>query len=119
MSKMRTYFSAEAIVIVQQGHLKDIKTILVEKCEVKIRLDFVAVPAKEEWGTADSLKHISSKIKVSLEKTEQFAFVECFVTFCAKRIRGITSEFQYNFQKAGKTEVLLWKVPLALLCHSA
>ncbi len=55
----------EAIVIVQEGHQADIRTALVELCEVKIKLDFVEIPLGEDWGTADSLRFIKDKITVS------------------------------------------------------
>ena len=58
----------EAIVIVQEAHLADIRSALEEQCEVKIKLDFVTIPAGEDWGTADSLRHIRDKIKVRLLK---------------------------------------------------
>ena len=54
----------EAIVIVQEGHQADIRTALVELCEVKIKLEFVEIPLGEDWGTADSLRFIKDKIKV-------------------------------------------------------
>ena len=63
-----TIFLTEAIVVVQEAHLADIRSALEEQCEVKIKLDFVTIPAGEDWGTADSLRHIRDKIKVRLLK---------------------------------------------------
>ena len=48
--------------------MADIRSALEEQCEVKIKLDFVTIPAGEDWGTADSLRHIREKIKVRLLK---------------------------------------------------
>lgn len=56
-------------MIVQETHLADIRSALVEQCEVKIKLDFVTIPANEDWGTADSLRHIKDKIKVRPQKS--------------------------------------------------
>ena len=63
-------FVAEAIVIVQETHLADIRSALIEQCEVKIKLDFVPISGGEDWGTADSLRHIRDKIKVRLHMSK-------------------------------------------------
>ena len=34
-------------------------------CDVKMKLEFVGIPDDEDWGTADSLRHIGDKIKVN------------------------------------------------------
>ncbi|CAG9138528.1 unnamed protein product [Plutella xylostella] len=33
-----------------------------EKCPLKIKYELIVIPADEDWGTADSLKHISSRV---------------------------------------------------------
>ena len=37
-------------------------------CDVKMKLEFVGIPDDEDWGTADSLRHIGDKIKVNSTK---------------------------------------------------
>jgi len=52
----------EAIVLVLASYLAE-ATKLLKLCEVKIKLDLVAVPDQEFLGTADSLRLIKDKIK--------------------------------------------------------
>ena len=56
----------EAIVIVTESHHAAIRKSLVEICQVKIDLDFVPIPDGENWGTADSLRHIAGKIETDM-----------------------------------------------------
>ncbi|XP_059059720.1 translation initiation factor eIF-2B subunit gamma [Achroia grisella] len=37
-------------------------TSALEKCPLKIKYTLVSIPSEEDWGTADSLKHISNRI---------------------------------------------------------
>lgn len=44
----------------------EVQTAL-ERCNLSIRIDFVAIPpGKDDWGTADSLHFISEKIKADV-----------------------------------------------------
>lgn len=47
---------------------EDKSTILsaLEKCPLKIKYDLVVIPSDEDWGTADSLKHISNRLVTDL-----------------------------------------------------
>ena len=62
----------EAIIVVPETALANIQKALTEVCEVKMRLDFVAIPAAEDWGTADTLRHIKDKIMV---RVYQFQYI--------------------------------------------
>lgn len=53
----------EAIVIVLDSYFAEAQKLLVEICDVKMRLDFVSIPDQAYMGTADSLRHIKDKIK--------------------------------------------------------
>lgn len=59
-------FIAEAIVIVLSSYHAEAQKLLVEVCDVKMRLDFVSIPDQDYMGTADSLRYIRDKIKVIL-----------------------------------------------------
>ncbi|XP_045493551.1 translation initiation factor eIF-2B subunit gamma [Colias croceus] len=37
-----------------------------EKCPLKIKYELIVIPADEDWGTANSLKHISSRVTTDL-----------------------------------------------------
>lgn len=37
-----------------------------EKCPLKIKYDLIVIPSDEDWGTANSLKHISSRVTTDL-----------------------------------------------------
>ncbi|KAI0207617.1 Translation initiation factor eIF-2B subunit gamma [Lamellibrachia satsuma] len=56
----------EALVVVLESTRADIEKALVEICDVKIKLDFVAIPNSQDWGTADTLRHIRDRIKTDL-----------------------------------------------------
>lgn len=47
---------------------EDKSTILsaLEKCPLKIKYEPIVIPSDEDWGTADSLKHISSRLVTDL-----------------------------------------------------
>ncbi|XP_053394103.1 translation initiation factor eIF-2B subunit gamma-like [Mercenaria mercenaria] len=53
----------EAIVIVLDSYCAEAQKLLVEICDVKMRLDFVSIPDQDYMGTADSLRYIKDKIK--------------------------------------------------------
>ena len=53
-----------AIVIVTEDHNAAIQKALADIPQVKISLEFVAIPAdSNDWGTAQSLRHIAPRIK--------------------------------------------------------
>jgi len=54
----------DAIVIVPDSAKGDVVKIP-ERFGLTIRLDVVGIPAQEEWGTADSLRHIGDKLSGS------------------------------------------------------
>ena len=47
-------------------HIKSEVQTALEPCGLKIRLDIVTIPAAEDWGTADTLRFLSDRIKVCL-----------------------------------------------------
>lgn len=53
----------EVIVVVQEAVKSETEAIL-EDCGLKLRLDVFGIPVNEDWGTADSLRHIADFIKV-------------------------------------------------------
>ncbi|KAL4235545.1 Eukaryotic translation initiation factor 2B [Mactra antiquata] len=53
----------EAIVIVLSSYCAEAQKLLVEVCDVQMRLDFVSIPDQDYMGTADSLRYIRDKIK--------------------------------------------------------
>ncbi|XP_064625401.1 translation initiation factor eIF2B subunit gamma-like [Lineus longissimus] len=56
----------EMIIVVLKSQRKQIERALVEQCQIKAKLDFVGIPDDDDWGTADSLRHIKDKIKCDL-----------------------------------------------------
>lgn len=58
--------SASDTILVVVEHIKSEVQIALEPCGLKIRLDIVTIPAAEDWGTADTLRFLSDKIKVCL-----------------------------------------------------
>lgn len=55
----------DAIVIVYDSYKDEVRKILKERCSVTMKLDFVGIPDTEDWGTADSLRHVRDKISAS------------------------------------------------------
>ncbi|XP_070564371.1 translation initiation factor eIF2B subunit gamma-like isoform X2 [Ptychodera flava] len=53
----------EAIVVCLDSTSTDIKNALTNVYDIKLTLDIVGIPNDEDWGTADSLRHIKDKIK--------------------------------------------------------
>jgi len=47
-------------------HIKSEVQTALEPCGLKIRMDIVSIPAAEDWGTADTLRFLSDRIKVCL-----------------------------------------------------
>lgn len=52
----------DCIVIVQESVRSDVQQAL-DGCNLSLELDIVGIPAGEDWGTADSLRHIHEKIE--------------------------------------------------------
>ena len=48
-----------------ESSLHDIQRSLSNN-NVRIKLDMVGIPDNEDWGTAESLRHIKDKIKVCI-----------------------------------------------------
>lgn len=69
--------SSEVIVITTKEVQKMMSTDLKLKMDVKMKLDFVCIPEDEDMGTADALRHIQPKIKVSRMQTlkQLFSYV--------------------------------------------
>lgn len=55
----------ETIVVVLDEDKSNILNAL-EKCPLKIKYELIAIPSEEDWGTANSLKHISSRVTADL-----------------------------------------------------
>ena len=53
-------------MIVLDSFCMEAKKLLVEICQVKMRLDFVSIPEQDYMGTADSLRYIKDKVKVRM-----------------------------------------------------
>ncbi|KAK7101338.1 translation initiation factor eIF2B subunit gamma-like [Littorina saxatilis] len=65
VSMLERHGFPEAIVVVPKMYEDEIRTALTDTCGVKMRLDFVSVPDLDEWGTAQMLRHVRSKIPES------------------------------------------------------
>ena len=52
------------IIITLESVGKDLRQKLKSCGEIKLELDIVTIPNDEDWGTAESLRHIRDKIKV-------------------------------------------------------
>ncbi|CAH1772663.1 unnamed protein product [Owenia fusiformis] len=55
----------EVILVVTETYKQDFQKVL-EMCDLKLKLDIVPIPDEEDWGTADSLRHIKDKIKTDV-----------------------------------------------------
>ncbi|CAG4937875.1 unnamed protein product [Colias eurytheme] len=55
----------ETMVLVLDEDKSSILSAL-EKCPLKIKYELIVIPADEDWGTANSLKHISSRVTTDL-----------------------------------------------------
>ncbi|XP_038210697.1 translation initiation factor eIF-2B subunit gamma [Zerene cesonia] len=55
----------ETIVLVLDEDKSSILSAL-EKCPLKIKYELIVIPSDEDWGTANSLKHISSRVTTDL-----------------------------------------------------
>ena len=58
-------FFSETLVVVLDEDKSNILNAL-EKCPLKIKYELIVIPSDEDWGTADSLKHISSRVTTDL-----------------------------------------------------
>lgn len=57
--------STDIIVITRQSWLDQIHNALsVDAGSIVARLEMVGIPDQEDWGTADSVRHIADKIRV-------------------------------------------------------
>ena len=56
-------YITEAIVVVVEQVRSEVQAAL-ERTGLKIRVEYVGIPGTEDWGTADTLRHLSDKIKV-------------------------------------------------------
>ncbi|XP_072172855.1 translation initiation factor eIF2B subunit gamma-like [Diadema setosum] len=55
-----------AIIVTLDSVGKDLRQKLKSCGEIKLELDVVTIPSDEDWGTADSLRHIRDKIKTDV-----------------------------------------------------
>lgn len=55
----------ETLVVVLDEDKSNILNAL-EKCPLKIKYELIVIPSEEDWGTANSLKHISSRVTTDL-----------------------------------------------------
>ncbi|XP_063821358.1 translation initiation factor eIF2B subunit gamma [Ostrinia nubilalis] len=55
----------ETMVVVLDEDKSNILNAL-ERCPLKIKYDLIVIPSEEDWGTANSLKHISSRVTTDL-----------------------------------------------------
>lgn len=53
---------SECIVIVFESDRSEVQLAL-ERCPLKMKLDFVTIPTDSDYGTADSLRFVADKIK--------------------------------------------------------
>lgn len=58
-------FASDVILVVIERVRSEVQTAL-ESCGLKICLDIVGIPAAEDWGTADTLRFLSDRVKVCL-----------------------------------------------------
>uniref|UniRef100_A0A0A9WNQ6 Translation initiation factor eIF2B subunit gamma n=1 Tax=Lygus hesperus TaxID=30085 RepID=A0A0A9WNQ6_LYGHE len=56
----------ETLIVVQESSKTEISGAL-EKCGLKIKYDLVGIPGDEEWGTADSLRHLHETGKIATD----------------------------------------------------
>ncbi|XP_053602853.1 translation initiation factor eIF2B subunit gamma [Plodia interpunctella] len=55
----------ETMVVILSEDLSNIINAL-EKCPLKIKYELIVIPSDEDWGTADSLRHISSRVNTDI-----------------------------------------------------
>lgn len=55
----------EALVVVLDEDKSNILNAL-EKCPLRIKYELIVIPSEEDWGTANSLMHISSRVSTDL-----------------------------------------------------
>ena len=52
-------------MVVRDSQSREISDVLAGFRNVKIKFSMVEIPEAEDWGTADSLRHLRGKIKVN------------------------------------------------------
>lgn len=55
----------ETMIVVLDEDKSNVLNAL-EKCPLKIKYELIVIPSEEDWGTANSLKHISSRVSTDL-----------------------------------------------------
>lgn len=65
LNMLETFGFQETIVVVLDEDKSNILNAL-EKCPLKIKYELIVIPSDEDWGTANSLKHISSRVTTDL-----------------------------------------------------
>ncbi|XP_052738441.1 translation initiation factor eIF-2B subunit gamma [Bicyclus anynana] len=65
LNMLERYGFQETMVVVLDEDKSNILSAL-EKCPLKIKYEPIVIPSNEDWGTADSLKYISSKVTTDL-----------------------------------------------------
>ncbi|KAJ9601166.1 hypothetical protein L9F63_000686, partial [Diploptera punctata] len=55
----------EAIVVVMEQVRSEVQATL-DRSGLKIRVEYVGIPGAEDWGTADTLRHLSDRIKTDV-----------------------------------------------------
>lgn len=58
----------DCIIVVLESQKAEIQ-LTVEKCPLKIKLDFVSLPTGSDLGTADALKHLKDKYVYCLHRS--------------------------------------------------
>lgn len=65
LNMLEKYGFQETLVVVLDEDKSNILNAL-EKCPLKIKYELIVIPSEEDWGTANSLKHISSRVTTDL-----------------------------------------------------
>lgn len=65
ITKIYIYSISETLVLVLDEDKSNILSAL-EGCPLKIKFELIVIPSDEDWGTANSLKHISSRVTTDL-----------------------------------------------------
>ncbi|XP_026485744.2 translation initiation factor eIF2B subunit gamma [Vanessa tameamea] len=65
LNMLERYGFQDTMVVVLDEDKSNILNAL-EKCPLKIKYELIVIPSDEDWGTANSLKHISSRVTTDL-----------------------------------------------------
>ncbi|CAH2236128.1 jg15122 [Pararge aegeria aegeria] len=65
LNLLEKYGFQETMVVVLDEDKSNILNAL-EKCPLKIKYELIVIPSDEDWGTANSLKHLSSRVTTDL-----------------------------------------------------